>query len=313
MTPFFSIIIPVYNKERFVKNTLETVLNQAFQNYEIIVVNDGSTDNSLEILRNISDRRLKIFDQENQGAATSRNNGMKNATAPYLCFLDADDSWTTDHLTVLADAIAKFPAGKMFCSRYVTQINHNTFVKNNLLDIADDYEGYVEDFFKSSYVNRVALTSAVCIHESVFKELGGFNNTTCSTEDLEYWIKIALNYKVVITAKTTMVYNFITDNSSLSKIHITKKTVPDFDIYAAEELQNQSLKRFLDLYRVEYALQFKIVGDSQRSRKLLQKTDPRNINLKTKILLKLPSVLLQKLLKVKHVLKSRGIDFSIYH
>ena len=313
MTPFFSIIIPVYNKEKFVKNTLDTVLNQTFQNYEVIVVNDGSTDNSLEILRSINDPRLKIFSQENQGAAASRNKGMEKATASYFCFLDADDSWKTDHLAVLAGAIMKFPDAKMFCSRYVTQINHNTFIKNNFLDIADDYEGYIDDFFKSSYINRVALTSAVCIHKSVFEELGGFNNTTCSTEDLEYWIKIALAYKVVITAKTTMVYNFVTDNASLSKIHITKKTVPDFDIYAGEELQNPSLKRFLDLYRVEYALQYKIAGDLQSSRALLQKTDPGNINFKTKLLMGLPSVVLQKLLKIKHILKSKGIDFSIYH
>lgn len=313
MTPFFSIIIPVYNKEKFVKNTLDTVLNQTFQNYEIIVVNDGSTDNSLEILRTINDPRLKIFSQENQGAAASRNKGMEKAIAPYVCFLDADDSWKTNHLAVLAGVVTKFPDAKMFCSRYVTQINHNTFIKNNLLDIADDYEGYVEDFFKSSYINRVALTSAVCLHKGVFEELGGFNNTTCSTEDLEYWIKIALNYKVAITSQITMVYNFITDNSSLSKIHITKKTVPNFDIYAREELQNPSLKRFLDLYRVEYALQYKIAGDLQRSRKLLQKTNPENIRFKTKLLMSLPSLLLQKLLKIKHVLKSKGIDFSIYH
>lgn len=313
MTPFFSIIIPVYNKEKFLRNTLDTVLNQTFRDYEIIVVNDGSTDGSLEILHNIKDPRLRIFNQENQGAAASRNQGMERASAPYFCFLDADDSWTPDHLAVLADTIRRFPEGKMFCSRYVTQINHNTFIKNKLLGIADDYEGYVHDFFRSSYVNRVALTSAVCIHESVFKKSGGFNSTTRSTEDLEYWIKIALNYRVVITAATTMIYNFIADNSSLSKIHITKKTVPDFDIYAAEEARNPSLKRFLDLYRTEYALQYKIAGDVRRCRELLRKTAPQNIRFKTRLLLGLPPGLLQKLLKLKHLLKSKGIDFSIYH
>lgn len=313
MDPFFSIIIPVYNKEKFLRTTLLTVLNQTFQNYEIIVVNDGSTDRSLEILNDIKEPRLKVFNQENQGAAVSRNVGMEKAAAPYFCFLDADDTWETDHLAVLAHCISRFPEGKMFCSRYVTQINHNTFLKNTLLDISDDYEGFVKDFFRSSYVNRIALTSAVCIHKSIFRELGGFNSTTRSTEDLEYWIKIALNYPVVITGKTTMIYNFIPDNSSLSKIHITKKTVPDFDIYADEELKNPSLKRFLDLYRTEYALQYKIAGDSKSARKLLKKAASENIHFKTRVLLALPSVILQRLLKIKHLLKARGIDFSVYH
>ena len=192
MTPFFSVIIPLYNKEKYIQNTLNCVFNQSFKDFEVIVVNDGSTDGSLEILKKFSDHRLKIIHQKNQGVSVARNIGMENAKADYICFLDADDTWKKNHLHAFYDTITKFPDTKMYCGRYVTQISKNTFIENKFIDIPGKYEGYVTDFFKSSLINRVALTSAVCIHKDIFNEIGGFDPTLKSDQDLDYWIKIAL-------------------------------------------------------------------------------------------------------------------------
>lgn len=313
MTPFFSVIIPLYNKEKYIQNTLKCVFNQSFTNFEIIVVNDGSTDRSLEILEDFSDERLKIIHQKNQGVSVARNTGMQNAKADYICFLDADDTWRPNHLQAFHNAITKFPDAKMYCNRYVTQISKNTFIENKFINIPGNYEGYVTDFFKSSLINRVALTSAVCINKDIFNEIGGFDPTLKSDQDLDYWIKIALKYKVAITAENTMFYNFINANKSLSKDQSKFNKLTDLNKYVEIEKINESLKLFLDIYRIEYSLNYHILGLKDQSLEYLKYVDPKNMNFKTKVLFKLPSFMLRLMLRIKQNLRNYGIDFTVYH
>ncbi|QYS89019.1 glycosyltransferase family 2 protein [Flavobacterium davisii] len=89
----FSVIIPLYNKENYIYNTLTSVIDQSYSNFEIIIVNDGSTDKSLEIIQNINDSRIRIFNQQNKGVSSARNLGIKNAKGTLIAFLDADDLW----------------------------------------------------------------------------------------------------------------------------------------------------------------------------------------------------------------------------
>jgi len=238
---------------------------------------------------------------------------MENVHANYICFLDADDSWKPNHLQAFYDTITKFPEAKMYCNRYVTQISKNTFIENNLIDIDENHEGYVTDFFKSSLINRVALTSAVCIHKDIFNEIGGFDSTLKSDQDLDYWIKIALKHTIAITAKTTMVYNFINANKSLSKNQSKFKKLTDLNQYVEIEKSNESLKLFLDVYRIEYSLNYHILGLKEQSLEYLKYVDPKNMNFKTKVLFKLPSFILRLMLRIKQNLRNYGIDFTVYH
>ena len=89
----FSIIIPLYNKEKYIVNTIKSVLNQSFSKFEVIVVDDGSSDNGVNAVKKIDDSRIKIITQKNQGVSAARNNGIKNAKYEYIAFLDADDLW----------------------------------------------------------------------------------------------------------------------------------------------------------------------------------------------------------------------------
>lgn len=289
------------------------MLNQSFTDFEIIIINDGSTDKSLNIVNNFTDTRLKVLQQKNQGVSVARNTGMMHANANYICFLDADDIWKENHLQSFFDTIKSFPQAHMYCNRYVTQISKNKFLNNNFLDISEDYQGYVSDFFKSSLINRVALTSAVCIHKDIFIKIGGFDPTLKSDQDLDYWIKIALNYKIAITAETTMVYNFINANKSLSKDQSKFKKLTDLNQYATIEQNHHSLKLFLDIYRIEYALNYHVLGLKKQSQDYLKYVDYSKMNFKTKILFKLPPSLLRLLLSGKQKLRNYGIDFSVYH
>lgn len=309
---FFSIIIPLYNKEIFLKTTLKSVFEQTFTDYEIVIVNDGSTDKSLEIAKSYQNDKIKIFNQKNQGVSVARNLGIEKSTAAYCCFLDADDIWKSNHLESLYNLIQKFPEAGLYCNRYEIQINKNKIIPT-VFDFENSFEGYLNNFFKSSLINRIALTSATCISKKVYSEIGGFKPEISNGEDLDYWIRIALNYKVVISNQITMLYNFKNDNKGLSKINIEKHKLPDLEKYQVEEKQNPYLKRFLDLYRIEYALHFHICGNSFKMKYYLKNVSKENIHPKTKLLFKTPSVLLEKMLFTKRYLKQFGIDFSVYH
>ncbi|MFD2433455.1 glycosyltransferase family 2 protein [Mesonia maritima] len=96
--PFFSVVIPLFNKENHIYDTLTYILNQTFPDFEVIVVNDGSTDNSSNIVENFSDSRIRLFHQENQGASVARNFGISRAQSKYIALIDADDIWYSTHL-----------------------------------------------------------------------------------------------------------------------------------------------------------------------------------------------------------------------
>lgn len=310
--PFFSIIIPLYNKEHFVSKTLEGVLNQLFTDYEVIVVNDGSTDQSVAKVEQVNDKRITILHQQNQGVSAARNKGIETANAKFICFLDADDVWQANHLQSFYEAIITFPDAKMYCNRYVTLLAKNVKVKNTFIDIADDYEGYVTDFFKSSLINRMALTSAVCIKKEVYQEIGGFNPTISSGQDTDYWIRIAIIYRVVITKNTTLIYNYLAANNSLSKTPINQKKLSTFEQFAAEELKNDSLKKFIDAHRIFYAMHFHILGYKKEKRKWLAGVNKKHLRFKTLCLLALPSFVSRGLLKMKHLIKTYGFDVNVY-
>jgi hypothetical protein len=138
-----------------------------------------------------------------------------------------------------------------------------------------------------------------------------FNPQLNGQEDLELFTKIAIDKPVAITNKYTVEYNFAIENQ-LSKIQFIQKKIIKFDQFSADESKNKSLKKFLDLYRLEYALQFRIIGDIKES-KFYLKDITTKIPFKTRVLLVTPSYILRLLIKIKHALKKRGIDFTVYH
>jgi len=310
--PFFSVIIPLYNKEQFITNTLKSVLNQTFTDFEVIIVNDGSTDNSLEKIAEFTDHRIQIYHQDNQGVSTARNKGIELAKAEYIAFLDADDIWKENHLQSFFDLIKKYPEAGLYCNRYEIKINKRKVIKTEF-DFENSFEGYLTDFFKSSLINRVALTSAVCIPKHVYDKIGGFDEKITLGEDLEYWIRIALKYKVVIGKKVTILYNYTKENKNISKLSIVKHSPPNFDFFLNYEKNHPNLKRFLDLHRLEYALHYHINGNDQLKNFYLKNIDLSHINKKNLLLLKSPTFFLKLLLIIKRSMKHFGWDFNVYH
>lgn len=309
--PLFSVVIPLFNKENFIQNTLNSVLNQTFDDYEIIIINDGSTDKSEEIVLAFSDSRIHYFSKTNEGVSAARNHGIQNAKGTYIAFLDADDLWFPNHLSALRILIEAYPEAGIYASRYISKVSPAKYIKNNFLNIPENFSGIISDFFLSSLVSRVALTSAVVVPPSVFKQIGYFDHKITSGQDLDLWIKIALKYPVAITNSITVEYNAIAIDS-ISKINICDKKLIDFSQFREDEKYNKSLEAFIDVNRMDYAIKFKISGNTEKSQEYYKSISTKNITLKNYIIFHLPVWIQIPLLKFKKALYRRGFQFSVY-
>jgi glycosyltransferase involved in cell wall biosynthesis len=309
--PFFSIIIPLYNKEIFIENTLKSVFLQTFNNFEVIIVNDGSTDKSEEIILKFEDKRIKYFYQKNQGASETRNLGIEKSTSNYIAFLDADDLWLPNHLETLKNLIESYPNAGIYASRYQLVFKNSTVSVPNFNGIDVGYKGVVSDYFFSSYNYSIATSSSIAVPKQIFNKIGMFKPYISSGQDTDMWLRIALEYPVIIGNEITASYLVFIDES-LSKTNILKKEIKRFDEYLEYEKTNKSLKKYLDIYRMEYAIQYKIAGEKKISNKLYNAILPENKATKSKIIYHLPQPILVELLKLKQFLKKYGVVFSIY-
>jgi glycosyltransferase involved in cell wall biosynthesis len=310
--PKISVVIPLYNKGFIISETLESVLAQTFTDFEIVIVNDGSTDDSFEIVSQYSDDRIRLYNQENKGVSKTRNAGIEYAKGELIAFLDADDFWYPNHLEELYQLYIDFPNCGLYASRYFMKISKENTIKTTYIEaVSDNFRGILPDYFLASMQYRVGLTSAVAIPKEMIQGDFLFNPQLNGQEDLELFTKIAIDKPVAITNKYTVEYNFAIENQ-LSKIQFIQKKIIKFDQFSADENKNKSLKKFLDLYRLEYALQFRIIGDIKES-KFYLKDITTKIPFKTRVLLVTPSYILRLLIKIKHALKKRGIDFTVYH
>lgn len=304
--PKFSIIIPLYNKETHIVNTLNSVFNQTFTDFEIVIVNDGSTDGSLKEVQKITDERLILYNRKNKGVSQARNFAMQNATGDYFAFLDADDLWKPQHLHNLNHLIVKYPNCSMYCTNYCFDYGDGYIVtpKFPTLPSHSNWSGIVPDFFKASLHYRIAWTSAVAIPSNSISSVGFFNEaiTLGAGEDTEYWSRLALKKPVAFSKKMTAIYNVDAINR-ISKIDASKRKHMTFEQFYTSEKNNSSLKEFNDMYRLEYAIRHKISGNKRLFEFYKSDIDQNYISIKNKILLNLPRQTLITLWHIKQSVK----------
>lgn len=311
MSPFFSVIIPLYNKEDYIAETLKSVLNQNFTDFEIIIIDDGSTDESIKVISQFNDPRINIIQQSNKGVSFARNLGIEHAKADYIALLDADDLWYENHLFQLKKQIELFPDAGLYCNNY--KIFHKENVSRNAKFNFNYSEQclIVEDFFKASIINSIAWTSAVGFSKEKFINIGEFNTDLKTAQDLDLWIRFALQFKVSFNPSITMTYKFFVDNS-LSKNEYNAIRYDFISNYAKEELQNPSLKLYLDLNRYALAIRSKINDEIGLYKKLKKEIDYKNLNYKQKILLKFPKVLLKIMKASQRILINNNLYITAF-
>ncbi|PWH86971.1 glycosyltransferase family 2 protein [Brumimicrobium oceani] len=186
----FSVVIPLYNKEASITATIQSVLNQTFDDFEIVIVNDGSTDKSVEVVEGIKDPRIRLINQENQGVSAARNKGIAQAKNDWIAFLDGDDIWLPEKLMVLNEAIKKHPQVKWLIHAFDTVRNQENRTPNSY-----EQQDILKDVLFDLKNNLKIQTSAVTVHKSCFSgEDMTFRVGYNTSEDRELWYKLAFKF-----------------------------------------------------------------------------------------------------------------------
>ncbi len=180
------------------------MLNQSYTDLEVIIIDDGSSDNTKDVIEKIEDERVKYIYQENQERSAARNNGIKNAQGQYVCFLDSDDLFETNHLQVLHDNLSKrnFPIELLFTNCYF--LTQDNLQKSNPPELKGESIPYL--------MQNAVIPARVCIHSSILKEFK-FRVDVVIVEDTFLWVSIANKYPVTHITEYTVRYRLHEDNS----------------------------------------------------------------------------------------------------
>ncbi len=235
--PFFSVIIPTYNASKFIENTLESVRNQNFSDYEIIVINDGSTDNTLELLKNYfykhSGLNHQIIDQKNKGIGGARNVGIKAARGEFIAFLDADDLWFPSKLEKVKQYIDTSYDADLIChdEYWVTE------GKNKIKVRYGPYKTYDDLLLKENCIS----TSAVVVRRLKLFEAGLFseNMDFNGVEDYELWLRLSKISKIKYLHEYLGIYN-INSGGITSKIEVHMQNSINVIEYHFKQLKKDS-------------------------------------------------------------------------
>ncbi len=247
----FSVIIPLYNKALYVVKAIESVLHQTCQDFELVVVDDGSSDDSLSVARSVLEKCVtpyQLIHQGNAGVSTARNNGVGASCGEYLCFLDADDWWAPSFLERMNDLICDYPEAGIYGTNYY-------YVKNGRQSVCvtTAETGYIN--YCRVYAEKLEMplwTGAVCIPRFIFNEFGGFRSHLRLGEDFDLWIRIALKYKVAFLNEPHSFYYQDSDSAwrLVGKLHDPyTHMLWNLGYLSQEERTNSDYKKLIDSLR----------------------------------------------------------------
>lgn len=263
-----SVIVPLYNKEKWVFRCIDSIINQTYKNLEILVVNDGSTDGSSHVVASINDSRIRILDKENGGLSTARNFGIENAKGEFIALLDADDEWGNEHVEKLLDGFNQgFENVVLVCSDLVETLDG---VKENSIEkdrphgfkrINDEVNYILIDDYLSTLMNGYFLLSgsSVMLKSKVIKDFNiKFESASEPAEDNNYWLRLNKYGQFVFCNYVGLFYHRVDENSIMNKKKNTAQLVPPFfhgiDISHYSKSDQKIIKHFLqkEYYKKAY-------------------------------------------------------------
>ena len=304
----FSVIIPVFNGAKFIDNAINSVFSQTNSDWELIVVNDGSKDDTEEVLKKYENNdKIHIINQQNTGVSVARNNGFNASKGEYIVFLDADDVWHNDHLEVMAELIKKHPDAGMYCTFTRTEL-----VNGDVIEKAEYFDGkdetvFLDDFFFEYHKDKSAKMFTVittCISRKAYIKSGGFPKGCKIGEDLELSLVVAAYFPVVLSPKATATY--IKENSSATK---TKSFDPEWGFFERakalckdEEIplsKRKNLKKLMEWFSMRRCRHYIIEGERKKAYEVYKAMDKSEISKKdlavNTLLLILPKAVVRKI------------------
>lgn len=240
-----SVVIPLYNKEKSIATTIESVLAQSYTDYEVIVVDDGSTDNSANIVREMGNEKIRLICQPNSGVSAARNAGIRAAKGEYVAFLDGDDIWDKDFLKTMVGLIEKYP-GKSIYGLGCEQIKRG---EKPVLK-----ESYYRGVSKWDYPTMAFTGSSACVNKKDAIEVGLFDTRMTHGEDLDMWWRLMLLHGGASDKRPYAYYIQDAENRAMHRVAPLEKHIPFYvDKYDEARTSNVEFRKFFDkemIYRL---------------------------------------------------------------
>ena len=214
-----SIVIPLYNKERYISEAISSVISQSFSHFEVLVINDGSTDASEAMVLKIEDDRLRVISIENSGVSDARNTGIREAKYDWIALLDADDWWAPTFLSEIIKTLETFPEQKIFATgrnrvfKMETQRYSHEFLPNN-------GETQILNYYQTITKYLPLINSSnVVLKKCIFEEHGNFKSGQKKHEDHDLWLRLCIHHEVVFINKPLSFYRKTDENSASNSFY----------------------------------------------------------------------------------------------
>jgi glycosyltransferase involved in cell wall biosynthesis len=313
---FFSIVIPLYNKEKFVAATLDSILAQTFTDYEVVVVNDVSTDGSLAVVEKLSGKFRSDFrivsHQKNSGLSAARNTGIRNASSNLIAFIDADDVWKPDFLEKMHELVHKFSEAGIYASGYEEKYPNGLALNiHKNLSLKPGEMNAVADFFKANAHQPIFWYGSAVVRREVFDTVGLFDETITYGEDTDFNIRAGQKFTLAYYNAVCSSYTMDSENQ-ITRSSLNNKVITDFNKYEADADNNLSLKKFLDFNRYILAIEYKLAGNNKKFKALVCDINPENLTKRQKILINAPIGIIRLLRKVKGIFLRKGVRLTTF-
>ena len=237
--PTISVIIPVYNGEKTIKQTIESVLNQTFRDFELLIINDGSQDATLEIIQAINDERIQVFSYQNSGVSASRNRALTKAKGEFISFIDADDLWTPNKLELQLKALQDNPQAAVAYSWSDWIDESGQFLRSggHITVNGKAYEKLLlRDFIESG--------SNPLIRKQALDEVGCFEQSVTPAEDWDMWLRLAARYEFVTVEVPQILYRISPNSASFNIVKMEAGSLKVIErVFAQAPESLQDLKR----------------------------------------------------------------------
>lgn len=298
----FSVIIPAYNAAPFIQNSIGSVLAQTVSDFEILVVDDGSKDDTGRVVAGIGDLRIRYIYQENAGVSAARNKGILNAKGEYVCFLDADDLWKPYHLEVLSRMIDKFPTCGVFLTGHEILLHSGKTIRKACSGVAQDLQS--DNVFRHIWDHGYFIhTNSVACKTSVFDSVGLFEVGVKNGEDDDMWYRLFAYYSAGISNEITTTYIRENSRATVSKIFVEDwvflRRVDEIMASTSIPVERKNyLQRLLEQRKLSFVRQCILKGDKKNAGKNLLRLRVRLLKpkkyLETLISFLIPSKILER-------------------
>lgn len=313
-TILFSVIIPLYNKEEYIEKTLHSVFQQTFTDYELIIIDDGSTDQSNEVVKSICENKenTTLISQKNQGLSATRNRGIRAANGEIIALLDADDLWDKNYLMEIHKLHNDYPEASLFGTDYLEKHNSKNPLEpsKNIPKKLKNTSFVVDNFFKANLFQPIINPSCFCFKKDVFKTVK-FNESIDFCEDVDYYIRSNLNYRFAYSYKP-LVTIMLSIPNQMTHVGFKGKRLPDFDQFENYTSEQKSLKKYLDTKRYFLLIQCKLSNDKTNYIALRKNLKLSNLNNRQRFLLHTPLIILRILKIIKKIVLRYNIRLTSY-